>query len=502
MIGAVGYKVITLNRNQKELFPTMNTFSKKSLHVALAGLSTLGLAGAAEAVIINPNGLGQVLIYPYYTVRNGFNVGEVSAAPFNTLLSIVNTTASTKSVKVRFREGKASQEVLDFNVFLSPYDVWVAAVEPDGASGAMISTPDNSCTIPKFPSDGSGVPFRTFNYDPGSGDPIGGGRARLTEGYFEVFEMATYDDASGVAIGAKHNAKGVPSCAGIDDTTASKQAQAPSGGLSGEATLINVLTGDAFTEDATALVQFISTPNYVSTGSPSPDYSDAAPAIGAAVTTSGNISMSLFPNGSLATTAALQKSAVINEFTLEKSTLSGTDWVLTFPTKHNLVTTSTATPPFQRPFTKVGSCDDINYMLKNREEGPAAPPPPGTDFSPTPPGTDPLIPTLCWEANIITFNDSNVLGSANKLNIKTDETNGWVKVGFRAGATNLGSGPTTVFDTLTASTSTGSSTFSGLPTIGFMVQTFVNGTLTSADGKLLQSSYGGNFGHRYEGPQP
>ena len=63
----------------------MNTFSKKSLHVALAGLSTLGLAGAAEAVMANPNGLGQVLVYPYYTVRNGYNVGGVSAAPFNTL---------------------------------------------------------------------------------------------------------------------------------------------------------------------------------------------------------------------------------------------------------------------------------------------------------------------------------------------------------------------------------------------------------------------------------
>ena len=157
MIGAVGYKVITLNRNQKELYPTMNTFSKKSLHVALAGLSTLGLAGAADAIMINPNGLGQVLVYPYYTVRNGFNVGPVSGAPFNTLLSIVNTTNSTKAVKVRFREGKASKEVLDFNVFLSPFDMWTAAVEPGvGISGSdipstMIETNDNSCTIPTFP---------------------------------------------------------------------------------------------------------------------------------------------------------------------------------------------------------------------------------------------------------------------------------------------------------------------------------------------------------------
>ena len=44
-------------------------------------------------------------------------------------------------------------------------------------------------------------------------------------------------------------------------------------------------------------------------------------------------------------------------------------------------------------------------------------------------------------------------------------------------------------------------TFIGLPTIGFAVQTFVNGTLTDSAGRLIQSSYGGNFGHRYTGPQ-
>ena len=159
MIGAVGYKVITLNRNQKELYPTMNTFTKKSLHVALAGLGTLGLAGAAEAVMVNPNGLGQVLIYPYYTVRNGQRGRR--RRPFNTLLSIVNTTNSTKAVKVRFREGKASAEVLDFNVFLSPKDMWTAAVTPtDVIRRTWRADRDagRSCTIPTFVGDCRSVP--------------------------------------------------------------------------------------------------------------------------------------------------------------------------------------------------------------------------------------------------------------------------------------------------------------------------------------------------------
>ena len=40
----------------------MNTLKKKSLHAAvLAGLAAVGAAGTAEAVHINPDGLGQVL---------------------------------------------------------------------------------------------------------------------------------------------------------------------------------------------------------------------------------------------------------------------------------------------------------------------------------------------------------------------------------------------------------------------------------------------------------
>jgi hypothetical protein len=52
---------------------------------------------------------------------------DVNGNSFNTLMSVVNTTASTKAIKVRFREGRNSLEVLDFNVFLSPFDVWTAA---------------------------------------------------------------------------------------------------------------------------------------------------------------------------------------------------------------------------------------------------------------------------------------------------------------------------------------------------------------------------------------
>ncbi len=119
----------------------MNTFNKKSLYAAIAGVSALGVTGTAEAVHVNPDGLGQVLIYPYYTVRTrvAASTGPTTTflnPQFNSLLSVVNSTASAKAVKVRFLEGKDSREVLDFNLYLSAHDVWTAGIIPTADGGA------------------------------------------------------------------------------------------------------------------------------------------------------------------------------------------------------------------------------------------------------------------------------------------------------------------------------------------------------------------------------
>src|SRR5690606_35656779 len=126
---------------------------------------------------VNPDGLGQVLIYPYYTVNNG-NM---------TLISVVNTTNDVKAVKVRFLEGMNSQEVLDFNLYLSPFDVWTGAVHESG-EGAALTSNDNSCTYGKV-NDIGPVAFRNLQYAVLNvdGGPIGLDRTR--EGYVEMIEM-------------------------------------------------------------------------------------------------------------------------------------------------------------------------------------------------------------------------------------------------------------------------------------------------------------------------
>ena len=230
----------------------MNTFNRKSLYAALAGLGALSGMGAAEAVNLSPEGLGQALIYPYYTVRNGAN-----GFAYNTLLSVVNTTASAKAVKVRFLEGKNSKEVLDFNLFLSKNDVWTATVVAT-ATGAAVTSGDNSCILPnQLPA--AGQPFVNFAY---STDGADSSLDRTREGYVEILEMATYlPTTSTTALIVTHNSSGVPGLPAMRPTShaptsrriAGSDARDPQGGLFGGLTLINVFDGSAYSQDATAL---------------------------------------------------------------------------------------------------------------------------------------------------------------------------------------------------------------------------------------------------------
>lgn len=147
----------------------MNTFKQKALFSALAGAGALAMAGAANAVYINGDGMGQALIYPYYTVRTGTN----------TLLSVVDATDKAKAVKVRFIEGKNSQEVLDFNLFLSPKDVWTAAVVGDDYVVMPVVAPVTS------DPDCSNAKVLTIAAAPATK------LDRIREGYVELIEMAT-----------------------------------------------------------------------------------------------------------------------------------------------------------------------------------------------------------------------------------------------------------------------------------------------------------------------
>ena len=154
-----------------------------SIATMIGGLGFTGAAlAAAGDVTVNPNGDGHILMVPYYTVQDG-NV---------TAFNIVNTdTKNGKAVKVRFRGASNSDDVLDFQVFLSPGDVWTAAVTADANGLAQLVTADNSCTVPKIELN-TPVPFIKDRLTK-TGWTDADKNAQTREGYIEILNMADID---------------------------------------------------------------------------------------------------------------------------------------------------------------------------------------------------------------------------------------------------------------------------------------------------------------------
>ena len=275
----------------------MNVFKRKSVYAAvLASLGTMAVAGSASAVQLSQDGTGQVLIYPYYTTRVS-GVGE-----YNTLLSVVNTTNDVKAVKVRFLEGKNSREVLDFNLYLSPRDVWAANIVPTatGAKLNVTSASDKSCVSSSgglFASTSAGISFNfTNNAYTGTSSDFGvttgwdGGDQsldRTREGYIEIIEMGMIHNNSitavpsytgtgtapsatiaapnahglAIATGVTHTALGVPAnCAQVSTlapaSTSTTNFFPATGGIMGSASIINVTNGSDLAYDPVALEDF------------------------------------------------------------------------------------------------------------------------------------------------------------------------------------------------------------------------------------------------------
>ena len=478
----------------------MNTFKHKSLYAAVAGLGALAATGVAQAVSVNHDGLGQVLIYPYYTVRSvGIPVGttppSVVDAAYNSLLSVVNSTSSAKVVKVRFLEGKNSREVLDFNLYLSAKDVWTAAIIPT-TDGAGIFTADKSCTTPIVSSSSaSPTPFVNYAY---TGDTGGNTLDRTREGYVEIIEMG---DVVGSTATAVTHVNGVPPCtpAALAAPTAPNNTVAGGGGLFGTMTLINVLKGEDFGIDATALNGFSTLPLWFEPADTRPTLANVNPKRSVVVAGTNVFITDWATSGNAAdpVSAVLMHDNVYNEFVVEASTKSGTDWVVTFPTKREYVAvgSGSASKLFQSNFNN-GSCDDVVVTQYDREERTIIS---QTSFSPPPPTqTD----ALCWEANVLTIGSRTVLGAKNGNSIPTTFSAGWIAMNFRgptvpASRHQLVGGGSTVFNTVTGGTfGLLQTTFNGLPVVGFAAITFENETLSVGPGSAIQSNYGGNFSHK------
>jgi hypothetical protein len=220
----------------------------------------------------------------------------------------------------------------------------------------------------------------------------------------------------------------------------------------------------------------------------------------------GSVVSSTWNHGEDGVGALLMHEKIINEFVLDNTTLSGTDWVITMPTKrydvpvHNpsVVTDNTSLySPFTRKFWLGGACELFQPVYYNRENYSIH------FFYFTGQLNGEL---LCWTSTVVGFSktpglavNSSLLGSNNKTELGTVSLeNGWLKMSFNETSISV------VNDQIDGNgfrhgratqslTSINGDTYFGLPTVGFMVQDFIN--QNAAPGIL--ATYGGNFNHKY-----
>lgn len=472
---------------------------------------------AVHAVNIAEDGLGEVLIFPYYTVRNGFD----------TNINITNTSDKTVAFKIRFREGENSRDARDFNVVLSPRDVWNGTVTlaPNGEV-ARFRTADTSCTAPQLPIDlGNGVravDFTNLDYTGPQNDFGSQGLDRTKEGYIEIIQMGHASAGAensetafnGVPFNAKH-VQGVPRDCGAVRTAFTPAAQGgtlpetvrtflePVNVLKGTASLIDAGSGKGMSFEPVVLANFFNPAGTDGAGAPGenlirdpasvePNLASASPPV--AQIHSDTIASSpwgLFSGRSDAVSALLSRTSVINQFSVNPANNALTDWVVTFPTKKFYVDqreTSAVRQPFAAdPASSLfqvsapgESCVTVGFDIWDREEF-SPDTPDDLQFSPPPPPGE--ASTICYETNVITFNGGNLLGSALAKNVSTPADfnipSGWMELTFpAAGDLVSDTGPWLGV--------------TGLPVIGMALTTLENGV---AGDNLL--NYGLAFEHAY-----
>lgn len=274
MIGGLGFAGVAsadvITGAGTPVAPAAGVSKNQEDGLLIGAASTMSVSNATT-LALSEGGVGHMLLVPYYSAQNG-NM---------TVLHVVNTdTLNGKAVKVRFRGAANSDDVMDFQVFMSPGDVWTAAVTAGADGVAQIQSADNTCTVPAL---GNNTPqaFATNRLDPNKSDEEKANGTR--EGYVEIFNMADIPSDKLYTVGTTANTNsalytaikhvsGVAPCSvagspaeatlfGVALTNYTTEANAanagfntPTGGLMGDWYIINVPETTTFSGASTAVV--------------------------------------------------------------------------------------------------------------------------------------------------------------------------------------------------------------------------------------------------------
>ena len=499
---------------------------KQAMSLAVTAALLGGAVSATGSMYIDDGGLGETLIYPFYSAVDGND----------TYVHLVNTTNLVKAVKVRFIEAQNSQEVLDFNLYLSPQDEWAGVITRnpnlgiEGGPGAIIRTVDTSCTVPTLGTGSTGTTidgvkdqaFTNLLYltdaDLPDGDNADITLARTQEGYIEVIEMGQLEPTSTLGAAAVHVQSGTGAgspadCAALvaawtnggseEDGVWPENPQADllttwsGGGLYGYGVLINVDGGYASGYEAVAIEGFadaeLGSPDlHFEPGDTNPSLADATTDV---ILFDGVSAVDYtMDNGADAVSVLFQSATIANDYVIDPDINALTDWVITMPTKSLYTNGASPEAPFSELWDGTKACEPIALQYWNREEKTPGPESDGPVFSPSQDPEAQCI-NLCTEVTVVTWGglDSAIGVTAaiqNGVAVESGYTQGWAQIDFRADA--LGNNSPVTFPER-AIVATGGTAFLGLPVTGFAVFNYVNGTLS--DGSVL-ANYSASITHK------
>jgi hypothetical protein len=422
----------------------------RSLVLTFAITAALGVCEPARAVHINPQGLGQALLFPYYTVNGGNQ----------TVLNVVNTTGRGKAIKLRFMEGYNSRDSLNFNLYLPPFDTWTAALfrmsDTDSEAPANLVTYDNNCTVPDIKSNpvlpqlANGIryaPFLNYRYTGAGHDDGPAGLGRTREGHFEMIEMGEVVNREHTSLSdmllagntgmpancARLRSAWLPSPAGYWRDQPGADMDPPGGGLYANAAIVDALNGTMLAYHAEALDAFSSVVQHAEPGNLDTlatlanPITDAAQNVSeAGVLIDGAWTTLRYPTGTQAVDAvsALFAAEVVHNDFVTSATVGGaSEWVVTMPTKAfytNGQNPQLAQPPFARGFSGGRADVDVTFEVWDREGGPDDITPLTTRnfwgcgfLCPPPPDITPQV--LPWATTVLRFNQATVAASGTAI---------------------------------------------------------------------------------------
>lgn len=395
---------------------------------------------------VNPGGLGDALIFGYYNARHSVD-----------MIRIVNTDPNNGVVgKLRFREGKKSEEVLDFLICLSPGDqftAWIVDPELLGLpAGPALLIKGNAADNPTgFLVGDSGtitVPDQNkwnsvyFRYS-ATGAASTVSMDDTKEGYFEF--IATKGVNAGGHSGWASIIPDSKACADFAMNSQGDTEMDTPNSLMGSVFIFNFNTAfpSTFAYDATALANFATTIPAVTTTTDAPLWKDATA-------------------GLRGVNYVLTKKDLYGMYDVQDYLVGATDYIVSFPTKHEIKAIGATDIYFPHDDIKAGyNCTQINVDLYDDNE---TQPSTETGFSPGKEQKD----YLCYEVNYIGGGADSApifdttLNLTSVTNIGKDPFNiGWLKIGFVDGSTDATP-----------------DSASGMPCIGYELQSYFNGYLT------------------------